>query len=291
MSTQITRLLSPGAALAIAATLALAACDRGAAPNPEPSATQPAPTAAPANTAAPATTELSWARAALERNPELEIVSTDEQSGEITVKYRGSGETESVKVSELVAVTPSQLAALQPAEEEPQEPTNPQARTNASDSGEGNPPVLGSTPSGYKIERSDGQIRVSGPGVSIVSSGPAAGGDDRTGGARHAVDPFICEGPRTLQLDDRDIYVEGDAITVRNGCELFLTNSRVVASGTGIVVQNATVHISNSHVEGGSASFQADDRARVYVRGSTFLGVPRRDELAMVQDQGGNKWR
>ena len=90
-----------------------------------------------------------------------------------------------------------------------------------------------------------------------------------------------------MQLDNRDIYVDGDAITVRGGCELFLTNSHIVASGTGIIVQDATVHISNSTVEGGNASFQADDRAKMYVRGSTFAGVPRRAELAMVQDQGG----
>ena len=137
----------------------------------------------------------------------------------------------------------------------------------------------------------NGQLRVSGPGVSIVSSGSNAAAANQASGARRTVDPFICEGRRTLQLDNRDIYVDGDAITVRGGCELFLTNSHIVASGTGIVVQDAIVHISNSHVEGANASFEADDRAKMYVRGSTFQGVPRRAELAMVQDQGGNKWR
>jgi hypothetical protein len=29
----------------------------------------------------------------------------------------------------------------------------------------------------------------------------------------------------------------------------------------------------------------------MYVRGSTFQDVPRRAELAMVQDQDGNRWR
>jgi hypothetical protein len=132
---------------------------------------------------------------------------------------------------------------------------------------------------------------VSGPGVSIVSSGPNTAAGNQASAGRRAVDPFICEGRRTLQLDNRDIYVDGDAITVRGGCEVFITNSHIVASGTGIVVQDATVHISNSTIEGASASFQADDRAKMYVRGSTFQGVPRRAELSMVQDQGGNKWR
>jgi hypothetical protein len=291
MSTQLTRLVSPSAAFAIAAVLALAACNRGEAPK---SASAPA---------TPASAELSWARAALERNPELEVVATDPQTGVVTIKHRGTGEIETVKASELAAVSPAQLKTMNVRPAPPPEPepgpsqqesatTGSQtAQATAPDRGEGAAPVPGSVPSGYTIDRSDGQIRVSGPGVSIVSSGSNASAGNQGSAARRAVDPFICEGRRTLQLDNRDIYVDGDAITVRGGCELFLTNSHIVASGTGIVVQDATVHISNSHVEGASASFQADDRAKVYVRGSTFQGVPRRGELAMVQDQGGNRYR
>jgi hypothetical protein len=289
MSTQLTRLVSPSVGLAIAAALALAACDRG-----------PASKSAPA--AAAATTpnaELTWARAALERNPDLEVVATDQQTGVVTIKHRSSGDIETVKASELAAVSPSQLKTMnQPAPPPEPEPaaapqesmTQQNAHTTTPERGEGNPPVPGATPSGYTVDRSNGQIRVSGPGVSIVSSGSNVSANQPSAG-RKPVDPFICEGRRTLQLDNRTIYVDGDAITVRDGCELFLTNSHIVASGTGIVVEAATVHISNSTVEGGSASFQADDRAKVYVRGSTFQGVPRRAELAMVQDQGGNKWR
>lgn len=291
MSTQLTRLVSPSAACAIAAALALAACDRGQAPKSEAAA------------AAPASAELSWARAALERNPEIEVVASDPQTGVITFKHRSTGEVETVKASELAAVSPAQLRTMNMRAAPPPEPEpgpsqqesatagSQTAQATAPDRGEGAAPVPGSVPSGYTIDRSDGQIRVSGPGVSIVSSGSSASASNQGSAGRRAVDPFICEGRRTLQLDNRDIYVDGDAITVRGGCELFLTNSHIVASGTGIVVQDATVHISNSHVEGASASFQADDRAKMYVRGSTFQGVPRRAELTMVQDQGGNRYR
>ena len=72
---------------------------------------------------------------------------------------------------------------------------------------------------------------------------------------------------------------------------MYITNSRIIASGTGIVVRDAVVHVSNSHIEGANGSFDADDRAKLYVRSSTFQGVPKRNELAMVQDQGGNRWR
>jgi hypothetical protein len=288
MSTQLTRLVSPNVGLVIAAALALAACNREA-PKPEPAA------AAPANDNA----EVAWARAALQRNPGLEIVATDQQSGVFTVKHRDTGEVETVKASELAAASPSQLKALNsvpapepaPTQEESAASAQQTAQTTTPARAEGSAPIPGATPSGYTVDRSNGQLRVSGPGVSIVSSGSNASADNQTGSARRTVDPFICEGRRQLQLDNRDIYVDGDAITVRGGCELFLTNSTIVASGTGIVVQDAIVHISNSRVQGASASFEADDRAKMYVRGSTFQGVPRRAELALVQDQGGNKWR
>jgi hypothetical protein len=94
-----------------------------------------------------------------------------------------------------------------------------------------------------------------------------------------------------LQLDSRDIYVDGDAIIARGGCELYITNSHVVASGTGIVVQDAVVHIANSQIEGATASFNAGGGAKLFVRGSTFRGVSRRDEHSSVQGQGGNRWR
>jgi hypothetical protein len=143
---------------------------------------------------------------------------------------------------------------------------------------------------GYTIERSEGQVRVTGPGVSIVSTG-SEGNAGANASTQASSDPIICEGQRMLHFDNREFIVEGDAITVRGGCELYLTNSRVIATGTGIVVQDGIVHVSNSHVEGQEGSFDADNRAKVFVRGSTFRGLPRRSELAQVQDQGGNRWR
>jgi hypothetical protein len=143
---------------------------------------------------------------------------------------------------------------------------------------------------GYTVERADGQVKVSGPGVSIVSSTPATdvpGGDP----ALRKTDPIICEGQRMIHLDNRKIYVDGDGVTARAGCELYLTNSRIVASGTGLIVQDAVVHIDNSYVEGASGSFEAAMGAKMFVRDSTFNGLSRRDAFAQVQDQGGNQWR
>jgi hypothetical protein len=298
MSTQLTRLVSPNVGLAVIAALALAACNRGEAPKSESVA---AAANAPSTSASTnATAEMTWARAAIERNPDLEVIATDPLTGVVTIKHRSTGEVEAIKANELAAVTPSQLKPMQmqaapSPEPEPAPAQNESMRAasqhaTAPDSGAAQPGTITSN-GAYTVDRSGGKLRVSGPGVSIESSGTSAAANNQAGGGRRAVDPFICEGRRQLQLDSRDIYVDGDAITVRGGCEVFITNSHIVATGTAIVVQDAIVHVSNSQIEGGNASFQADDRAKMYVRGSTFTGVPRRAELAMVQDQGGNRYR
>jgi hypothetical protein len=199
--------------------------------------------------------------------------------------------------------TPSALASAstatasnqQPGAIEPTTPTRAPASTEPAQVVDNSPAAAAeraaTTESSYTIDRTGGQLRVSGPGVSIVSSGKGSGtAAQNTAGAR-ASEPIICEGKRLLKLDDRNIYVEGDAIIARGGCELYITNSRIIASGTGLIVEDAIVHVANSHIEGLNGSFNATDRAKMFVRTSTFQGVPRRAEFASVLDQGGNQWR
>lgn len=285
-----------------AVTLALSACDRIA---DKSAATKDAP--APASTTSGAnqgpSAEVTWARAALQRNPNLEVLATDPQSGVFTVRIKSTGETQAISLNDLAAGPVAQMLAAQPtpgtssAASEGQT-TNaatallntPEASTEPARMAAESQATTGTGTKGYTIERSDGQTRVSGPGVSIVSSGVPASASTANASQR-TVDPMICEGHRMLHLDSRSIYVDGDAITARGGCELYITNSRIVAAGTGIVVQDAVVHISNSTIEGSTASFDAGDKARMYLRASTFQGLPRRGERAVVQDQGGNQWR
>ncbi|HEU4600821.1 MAG TPA: hypothetical protein VFS24_02580 [Steroidobacteraceae bacterium] len=230
--------------------------------------------------------QLTWARQALQRNPQLELLATDERKQVFTVRDKTTGEVFVVALNQLAAIPVNQLASGNVSEERPRGDSSDEATPASANA---------STPSGdaakpYTIDRSGGQIRVTGPGISVVSSGPNSATADQSARNR-ASDPIICEGRRMMQLDSRDIYVDGNAITVRGGCELFITNSHIVATGTGVVVNDGIVHISNSYVEGAQGSFEAGDRAKVIVRGSTFRGLSKRDELAMVQDQGGNRWR
>jgi hypothetical protein len=239
--------------------------------------------------AADATTnqQLAWARQALNRNPQLQLLATDEQKQLFTVRDKASGEVFVVALDQLAAIPVNQLASGNVTEEGTTSPANNTASTPqsaaASDANNANG-------KNYTIDRTGGQLRVTGPGISVVSSGSSTAAQDDTARSK-ASDPIICEGKRMMQFDGRDIYVEGNAITVRGGCELFITNSHIVATGTGVVVTDGIVHISNSYIEGAQGSFDAGDRSKVIVRGSTFQGLSKRDELAMVQDQGGNRWR
>lgn len=251
--------------------------------------------------------ELKWARDALARNPDIEIVAADEKSGVLTLRDRATGTVTAVPLNEIAAAPVSQLlrkplplAPAEPAPAKPVEAAPPAepAQVAAAPEPEPAPPasepmaaaVPASATKPYIIDRVDGQLRVSGPGISVVSAAPAATTAAEASGPRSA-EPIICEGRRMLHFDNRDIYVDGDAITVRGGCEMYITNSNIVASGTGVRIHDGTVHIANSHIQGAASSFEADRQAKVFLRSSTFQGLPRRDEFATVQDQGGNQWR
>jgi len=303
MSSVATRSLITRLTLSCIALAVLSACNRGGDQPPV------IPTEPP---------ELTWARSALERNPQFEVLASDSQTRVFTVRNRATGQVETINLNELAAAPIAQLkarAASQPAPASAAAaPTTLPAPANeaggantaepeqvASEQPESQGQSLDNSPAAaaeraqaseasYTIDRSGGKLRVSGPGVSIVSTGTGGKKGPNLAGVR-ASEPIICEGKRLLKLDDRQIFVEGDAIIARGGCELYITNSHIVASGTGLIVEDAIVHVANSHIEGVNGSFNATDRAKMFVRTSTFTGMPRRAEFASVLDQGGNQWR
>jgi len=218
-------------------------------------------------------------------------VATDSEAGVFTVRDRITGEVRAVEVDELAAAPVAQLSA-EPASAS-REPAAAGARSDAED-----PAASGSAsdesdaeevaiaePLNYTIQRSGGQVKVSGPGVSIVSAGAQGVTTARGEAGQLTVDPIVCEGERMMHIDNRRIFVEGDAITARNGCELHITNSRIVASGTGVVVRDAVVHISNSYIEGASGSYDAGIGAKMFLRDATFNGIIHRDAFAQIQEQ------
>jgi Right handed beta helix region len=140
-----------------------------------------------------------------------------------------------------------------------------------------------------------GHVIAKGPGYSIVAASPAAG--NQTGEAKVTDapletlhEPIVCQGQRVLSIDNRNIRFEGNAITVEDGCELHISNSRISAGGIAIRARNASVHIENSEIEGRKASIDAAGGAQIYAETSTFKGAARRLGEAAIHDLGNNVW-
>lgn len=142
-----------------------------------------------------------------------------------------------------------------------------------------------------------GRVIAKGPGYSIVATSPGSQGasPNDTQVTDAAVEtlhePIICQGERVLNIDNRDIRFEGNAITAADGCELHITNSRIHAGGIAIRARNASVHIENSEIEGHKASIDATGGAQIYAEASTFRGAARRVGQAAIHDLGNNNWQ
>jgi hypothetical protein len=243
--------------------------------------------------------ELEWAKAALERNPQFKVLSVDATQKIIKVRVVASGETIGLSPGELAALPISELVALtqkvQPAQLPPlptEAPSSPAEVIAVPPPSEPAAPATAAPfdSSSYTVQREDGRVRVTGPGVSIESAPRAAATPAETAATR-IDDPITCDGKRMLHIDNRTINVDGDAIVARGGCELHITNSRINASGTAITVLDATVHITNSELRGDSGSLTASSAARLFIRNNRFIGLARRSPESQVQELGGNSWR
>ncbi len=284
--------------------------------------------------------EMSWARAALERNNRLEVVASDPQTSTFTVRVKDTGELRMIRVDEVVGAPPAPGAAA-PAGTAPAAPASAQpgqgipatataATTPESDSPGGavqNVRTSSSSPSDQVAEgagsprtglqpesapraevpnpNSDvasitpgGRTLESGPGYVIKTASKSASSNARAARERSTTssaverrhDPIICQGDRLLQIDNRNLEFDGDAVSAEDGCEIHITNSRISAKGVGVSARAANVHIENSQIEGDTASIDASNGAQVYASSSQFKGVSRRLDNSSFHDLGGNVW-
>jgi hypothetical protein len=142
-----------------------------------------------------------------------------------------------------------------------------------------------------------GRVIAKGPGYRIEAA-PGTGNAAAAAGQTQVTDapletlhePIVCRGQRVLNIDNRDIRFDGNAITARDGCEVHITNSRITAGGIAIRAHNASVHIENSEIEGSKASIDATAGAQIYAEASTFKGAARRLGQASIHDLGNNAW-
>jgi hypothetical protein len=253
--------------------------------------------------------EVEWAKAALARNPAMEILSTDEVAGIFTVRDTTNGSTYKLHTNELIAAPPPPKAAAAPAPapaaaETPVE-TPDAAEAAASQTTETMAATRGAGQSlvegpGYSITRGEAQDTaprptLEGPGYSITreeaakqQSAPQAEAVAST--AEKRTDPIVCQGDRLMRIDGETIDFEGDAVIAENGCDLYISNARIRAGGVGIIARQARVHIVNSTIGGSHASYEASEGAQIYVARSTMAGVGRRFDTARMNDLGGNEY-
>jgi hypothetical protein len=258
--------------------------------------------------------QMSWARAALERNPSLEIVAADQQSRTFTVRLKEGGGLRTVRADQVVGA-PAEASG--DASAHPAPPGNPSAPPEAASepavaqadsAGEAaagaasetaathsQPVLISESPTGLE-HVSPGRVLESGPGYSISAAQAATPGAARARDSvssaplEHRREPIVCQGSRLLHIDNRNLMFEGDAVSALDGCEIHITNSHISASGVGIAVRAANVHIDNSQIEGDQASIEASEGAQVYAASSRFKGLSRRLDTATVHDLGGNIW-
>jgi hypothetical protein len=298
--------------------------------------------------------EMSWARAALERNDRIEVVAADSATSTFTVRIKETGDLRMVRADQVIAGPPGapvsstgmpagpagsakpsdtsqgaasgatassganssmasagqSAAAGQPAASPAQDGTQaadsasnaaaPAPRTGyhpdpapAAEVPNPNSDVASITPGGRTLE--------SGPGYAIKTASKNAPATatarverERSSTTSSAVerrhDPIVCQGDRFLQIDNRNLEFDGDAVTAEDGCEIHITNSHISAKGVGVFARSANVHIDNSQIEGDSASIDASDGAQVYVSSSRFKGISRRVDSSAFHDLGGNVW-
>jgi hypothetical protein len=300
--------------------------------------------------------QMSWARAALERNNRLEVVASDPQTSTFTVRVKDTGELKMIRADQVVGDPPglsapassapagtAAPAASQPAPETSNlntptattstNSTAGQSNGSSADGAPPNSPGAASAPAasmamsranasanvprtGFQSEpapaaeapdpNSDvaaltpgGRTLESGPGYAIKvaskASAPTARAErERSGKTSSAVErrhePIICQGARLLQIDNRNLEFDGDAVSAQDGCEIHITNSHITAKGVGISARAANVHIENSQIEGDSASIDASEGAQVYASSSKFKGMNRRLDNSSFHDLGGNVW-
>lgn len=262
--------------------------------------------------------EIDWAKAALARNPDFEIVATDETAGVFTVRDTVSGDVTTIKLGDLIAAPlPAKApvkAAPPPASEPVESPQVPEDAPNALAANQttdtvGVPPAAGGTPlaegPGYSISRGTGDkpeaasAKIEGPGYQIERSTAAeppkaartsTAGEPQAANVERRSDPIICQGDRLMRIDDETIEFTGDAVIAEKGCDLYISNARIRAGGIGIIARQARVHIVNSTIGGSRGSYEVSDGAEIYVAQSTFTGVGRRFEGGTMNDLGGNSY-
>lgn len=241
--------------------------------------------------------EMSWARAALERNDRVEIVAADPQSRTFTVRNKDTGELSMVRADQLVAgavspaspgasanaaaapaaaaaapTTPPATAGAAPAGAEAATPpaaTAPGAAAWRGEASEREPPTPPAAPKVFASRASQpggqarpvpGQVLEAGPGYSIeAGSGPAAGS---------AAAPTVREpasGSPAVEVRREPIVCQGARL-------LHIDNLNLQFEGDGVSAEDGCeIHITNSRIRATGVGVSAR-AANVHIDNSLIEG-------------------
>jgi hypothetical protein len=201
--------------------------------------------------------EMSWARAALERNDRIEVVSADPQSRTFTVRVRDTGELRMVRADQVIA-GPSLTATAAPttagtAAPDASAPITAQngplaSAGEAAAPADSNPQSAPLAAAAHAETAGGGRVLKEGPGYTIKAAStaaPAAGGRVRDSVVTSAAverrhEPIVCQGARLLHIDNRNLEFDGDAVSAQDGCEIHITNSHISATGVGVTARAPT---------------------------------------------------
>jgi hypothetical protein len=236
--------------------------------------------------------EMSWARAALERNDRLEIVAADPKLGTFTVRSKDTGELSMVRADQLIAgvappassgaaqkpatapATTPAAAAAAPAETSAGAAAPPGAsapgaaawRGEASEPAAPPPPpepkvfVSRAQQPGGQARPAPGQVLASGPGYSIEA------GSGQT--AAPAVAPVLREpapASPTVELRHEPIVCQGARL-------VHIDNLNLQFEGDGVSAENGCeIHITNSHIHATGVGVSAR-AANVHIDNSQIEG-------------------
>jgi hypothetical protein len=216
--------------------------------------------------------QMSWARAALERNGQIEIVAADPQSRTFTVRVKESGELRMVRADQVVAepalgaesstaaVAPAASAASAAPAAPPQALTASGAADGAS-AAAGEPPAPAEAPADESAaarpaaRTAGGPLLESGPGYSIeAASGAAAAAVTQSGPGYSIKAASPAAAPPRARL--RDAGVTSAAVERRREpiiCQgarlLHIDNRNLEFDGDAVSAEDGCeIHITNSHI-------------------------------------------
>jgi hypothetical protein len=237
--------------------------------------------------------QMSWARAALERNSQVEVVAADQQSHSFTVRVKDTGELRVVRADQLIAQPPGTvIAAAQPAAAAPAPvtaaATAAPASAPAATEAEPEPAQYGEAarPAEPVYARSaapGGRVLESGPGYSIQAAGAAPAA------AKPAENQLLQSGPgysikagaaaAPVAVRTRDTSVTSAALERRHEpiiCQgdrmLHIDNRNMQFDGDAVSAQDGCeIHITNSHITATGVGVQAR-AANVHIDNSLIEG-------------------